>query len=106
MEQINSVILRGIIGNASIENIGETQIVRFAVATDYAYRNRSGEAVIETTWLPVKAFKNDKMPDFSVLVRGTGVMVKGRLRNNRFIDSNGAERIFTEVFANEIEIVR
>ena len=49
MEQLNSVILRGIIGNARIQNIGDTEMARFSVATDHAYKNRSGEAVIEVT---------------------------------------------------------
>ena len=66
MEQLNSVTLRGIIGNARIQNIGDTEMARFSVATDHAFKNRSGEAVIEA-----------------------GVEVKGRLRNNRFTDSNG-----------------
>ena len=37
----------------------------------------------DNTWHQVTAFKNDKMPDFSTLVKGAGVEVKGRLRNNR-----------------------
>ena len=40
MKQLNSVILRGIIGNARIQNIGDTQMARFSVATDHAYKNR------------------------------------------------------------------
>ena len=70
MEQLNSVTLRGIIGNARIQNIGDTEMARFSVATDHA-------------------FKSDRMPDFTALVKGAGVEVKGRLRNNRFTDSNG-----------------
>ena len=105
MEQLNSVILRGIIGNARIQNIGETQMARFSVATNYAYKNRSGEAIIDTTWHQVTAFKNDKMPDFSTLVKGVGVEVKGRLRNNRYTDSNGVERVITEILANKIDII-
>ena len=100
MEQLNSVILRGIIGNARIQNIGDTEMARFSVATDHAYKNRSGEAVIETTWHQVTAFKNDKMPDLSSLVKGAGVEVKGRLRNNRYTDSNGVERTMTEILAH------
>ena len=106
MEQLNSVIIRGIIGNARIQNIGDTQMVRFSVCTDYAYKNRSGEAVIEVTWHQVTAFKNDKMPDFSTLVKGAGVLVNGRLRNNRFVDANGAERTVSEVLANSVELVK
>ena len=72
MEQLNSVILSGIIGNARFQNIGDTEMARFSVATDHAYKNRSGEAVIEVTWHQVTAFKNDKMPDFSTLVSVLG----------------------------------
>ena len=104
-QQLNSVILRGIIGNAHIQNIGDTQMVRFSVATDYAFKNRSGEAVIETTWHNVTAFKNGKMPDFSSIVKGAGVEVKGRLRNNRYTDVSGAERTCTEILASEICII-
>lgn len=105
MEQLNSVILRGIIGNARIQNIGDTEMARFSVATDHAYKNRSGEAVIEVTWHQVTAFKNDKMPDFSTLVKDAGVEVKGRLRNNRYTDSNGVERTMTEILASQVSVL-
>ena len=49
MEQLNSVILSGIIGNACFNDTGATEMARFSVATDHAYKNRSGEAVIEVT---------------------------------------------------------
>ena len=104
MEQLNSVTLRGIIGNARIQNIGDTQMARFSIATDHIFKNRSGEAVCETTWHQVTAFKNDKMPDFSTLVKGAGVEVKGRLRNVRYMDANGVERTFTEILANTFKI--
>ena len=79
MEQLNSVTLRGIIGNARIQNIGDTH--------------------------QVTAFKSDRMPDFSALVKGAGVEVKGRLRNNRFTDSNGVERTVTEILASQVSVI-
>lgn len=105
MEQLNSVTLRGIIGNARIQNIGDTQMARFSVATDYIFKNRSGEVVCETTWHQVTAFKSDKTPDFTALVKGAGVEVKGRLRNNRYTDSNGVERIMTEILASQVILI-
>lgn len=102
MEQLNKVELRGVIGNIRVQNIGDTELARFSVATDYAFKNRSGEAIIETTWHQVTAFKSDRMCDFSELQRGSRVRVLGRLRNNRFTDSNGVERTVTEIIANEV----
>lgn len=105
MEQLNQVIIRGIVGNARVQNIGDTEMIRFSVATNHSFKNRSGEAVIETTWHQVTAFKNDKMPDFSAIVKGVGVEVKGRLRNQRFTDANGAERTVTEILASQINVM-
>ena len=104
MEQLNQVIVRGIVGNARIQNIGDTEMARFSVATDYSFLNKSGEPVIETTWHSVVAFKNDAMSDFSGLKKMAGVEVKGRLRNVRYVDANGVERTFTEILANTLKI--
>ena len=105
MEQLNQVTLRGIIGNARIQNIGDTEMARFSVATDHIFKNRSGEVVCETTWHQCTAFKSEKMPDFSSLVKGAGVEVKGRLRNNRYTDSNGVERSITEILASQVSVI-
>lgn len=104
MEQLNKVELRGIVGNARIQDIGETQMIRFSVATDYFFKDKNGGIVVETTWHQVVAFKNDNMPDFSTIVKGAGVEVKGRIRNQRYTDSNGVERTTTEILANTISL--
>ena len=106
MEQLNKVELRGIVGNAKVQNIGDTSMIRFSVATDHAFKGGDGNFVVETTWHQVVAFKNDQMPDLSTIVRGAGVEVKGRLRNNRFVDSNGNERTVTEILASQINLVK
>lgn len=106
MEQLNQVTLRGFVGSVRVNEIGDTQIARFSVGTEYAYRNNGGDFVIETTWTNVVAFKGKGMPDFSAIVKGASVEVSGRLRNNRFVDSNGAERTVTEVMADRIVILK
>lgn len=105
MEQLNKVELRGIVGNVRVHNIGDAQMIRFSMATDYAFNNRSGEAVVETTWHMVTAFQNDRMPDFKTIERGNGIYVSGRLRTNRFTDASGVERTVTEILAQEIKKV-
>ena len=105
MEMLNQVHVRGIVGNARVQKIGDTELVRFSVATDHAYTNRHGEKVVEVTWFNCVAFQSVKMPDFTTIVRGAGVEVKGRLRNYRFTDANGAERTMMEVLASEITVL-
>lgn len=105
MEQLNSVILRGIIGNARIQNIGNTEMARFSLATNYAFKNRSGEPVIETTWHQVTTFKNDRIPELSTLDKGVAIEVKGRIRNQRYTDANGIERHVSEVIASQLKVL-
>ena len=102
---LNEVHVRGIVGNARAQKIGDTEMVRFSVAVDHAYTNRNGEKVIEVTWFNCVAFRSDKMPDFLTIVKGAGVEVKGRLRNYRYTDSSGAERTMMELLAREVTVL-
>ena len=49
LECINRVELRGIVGTSKVTCIGDKKAVRFSLATNYAYRDREGYPVIETT---------------------------------------------------------
>lgn len=105
MEHLNSVHLRGIVGVARVQQIGDTELCRFSLATEFVYRMTKDETICETSWFQCTAFKSDKMPDFATILKAATVEVKGRLRNNRYTDSNGMERTITEVIASEVKVI-
>lgn len=49
MEQLNKVELRGNVGSYKLQTVGEKQVIRFTLATNYAYKDKTGAAQIETT---------------------------------------------------------
>lgn len=98
---LNRVELRGVVGNARTMKVSESELTRFSVATDYFFKNKDGEAVVETTWHSVMAW--DK--GLSELKRGDKVEVVGRIRNTRYTDSEGMERTSTEVIASEVKVL-
>ena len=98
---LNRVELRGVVGSARTMKVSESEITRFSVATDYFFKNKDGEAVVETTWHSVMAW--DK--GLSELKRGDKVEVVGRIRNTRYTDSEGMERTSTEVVASEVKVL-
>lgn len=104
MEHINKIHIRGVLGFARIHDIGDTQMVRFSVATDHAFKDRNGGAVIETTWYQVIAFKTDNMPDFSSLVKGARVDVNGRLRFVYYTNASGNDIKTPEILADEVTL--
>ena len=98
---LNRVELRGVVGSARTMKVSESELTRFSVATDYFFKNKDGEAVVETTWHSVMAW--DK--GLSELKRGDKVEVVGRIRNTRYTDSEGMERTSTEVVASEVKVL-
>ena len=98
---LNRIELRGVVGSARTMKVSESEVTRFSVATDYFFKNKDGEAVVETTWHSVMAW--DK--GLSELKRGDKVEVVGRIRNTRYTDSEGMERTSTEVVASEVKVL-
>ena len=56
MEQLNRIELRGNVGNIKLQTVGDKLAARFTVATNYAYKDKDGSAVIETTWHNINAW--------------------------------------------------
>lgn len=106
MEQINRIEIRGNVGSIRIQNFEDTQAANFSVVTNYMYKSKSGEAVIETTWFNVCAWKNGNMPkDLADIKKGCAVHVTGRVREREYTANDGSIKRITEVFANSVEIV-
>ena len=62
MEQMNKIELVGRIGNAYLNKVGDTQVLRISVATDYVFKDRNGTPVIETTWHSAVVWERENSP--------------------------------------------
>lgn len=105
MEQINRIEIRGYVGSVSYYNNTDRPMARMTVATSYAYKDREGGAVIETTWFSVIAWEGKGIAPLSKIAKGSKVQVTGRIRNQKFTGSDGQERTSSEVYANKLSII-
>ncbi len=105
LEQLNKVELIGVVGKASSQTIGENTLVRFSVATNYAYKDREGNFIIDTTWHNVCAWENENGPDTTDIAKGDYVHITGRLRMSRYTDASGCEKTYPEIIASKIKKV-
>ncbi len=105
MEQLNRIEIRGNVGNVSIHKVGESSVAHFSVATNYAYKGRNGEAVIDTTWHNVTAWESKAVPDLGIIQKGFPIYVQGRIRSQKYTGSDGVERVSNEIIAATVEIV-
>ena len=105
MEQLNRVELIGIVGNVHVQEFAETKQARIGLATNYAYKDRSGCVVIDTSWHNVIAWEGRNMPDLSKIEKGSKLHVFGRIHYQRYMDKDGIERIGVDILANKIDII-
>ena len=92
-------------GNIRISEVGESKVARFSVATNFIYKGKDNEGVVETTWHNVVAWSGKGMPDFTAITKGAPVYVTGRIRTSRFTGSDGTEKTVYEVVASKIEVL-
>ena len=105
MEQLNKVELRGIIGSVRVQDVADTKVANFSVATDYVYKSKDGGIIIETTWHNVVAWEGDSMHGLDQLKKGSYVHIRGRLRNRRYTAADGAERTVCDIVAGSLGIL-
>lgn len=104
MEQLNRVELHGCVGAIRRSTVQGRMIAQLTVATNYAYKDADGCAVIECTWHTVRAWegKNIRKDVLENLEKGDKVSVIGRIRNQRYVGEDGTERYAYEIVANAV----
>jgi len=105
MEQLNRIELRGSVGYLRIQTVSEKQVAHLSVATNYIYKSRTGEPVIETTWHNITVWEGKGVTPFDKLSKGVKVHIIGRLRNQRYTDNDGIERTSTDVIAYQLSVI-
>ena len=106
MEHLNKIEIQGIIGSIRVENCGNTKVANFSVATNYVYKSKNGSIIIETTWHNVFAWEGDSIHDLNQLKKGSSIHVCGRLRNRKYLASDGSERTLCDIVAGSLKLVK
>ena len=105
MEFINKIELRGIIGTAAINTVGDTHVCRCSLVTEYSYKGKDGSPVIDSTWFNIAAWEGRGMPDFNRISKGAIVQVSGRVRTYKYTLTDGSERNSWEIFARKVTLL-
>ena len=100
MNNLNSLILEGVVVGEP-HKVEASEVLSFSVGVERYYKNRSGEDVTETSLFKVVAFGG--MSRLS-LKEGMGVRIVGRLKENKWTDSEGVAHSEVQVVAEHIEI--
>jgi single-strand DNA-binding protein len=105
MEQLNRVELRGIVGSVRIQTYDESKMARIGLATNFAYKDREGTAVIDTSWHNVIAWEGRNIQGLDKIGKGTKLHVLGRIRYQNYTGVDGIDRTGTDILASQIKII-
>lgn len=83
----------------------DKKVAHLNVATNETYRNAKGEKVTETQWHSVIAWAKLAEIAEKFLVKGSEVVIEGKLVNRNYTDKQGIKRYVTEIQANELLIL-
>ena len=105
MEYLNRIEIRGFVNNVTTYRSGDSQMVKFSVGTNRAYKDREGTPVIELTWHDVLAWEGRNIPDLSKIVKGARVYVQGRIQKQHYTGQDGLERYPVEIIASRLMVI-
>ncbi len=99
----NKVHLIGRLGSdPELFNFDDGKIkANLTVATNYKYKNQSGELVSDTQWHNLVAWGKTAEQVGKLLKKGKEVAIDGKLTNRKYQDKEGAQRNITEIVVNE-----
>lgn len=109
MEFLNKIEVKGIVGRIDVKEVADSTCANFAVATDFCYKSREGQAIIDTTWFNVVAWKGEnhgkKIVEFGKIHKGSAVHVIGRVRSRSYEGADGNVCRFYEIVASSVELL-
>ena len=107
MEQLNRVELIGHVGEVRITPVGNAKVANFSVRTEFAYKTKDGQKVIETCWHKVSAWaQTEAAAKYLERIKPEcPVKVSGRIKVRTFVRQDGAQASLHEIAASRVEVL-
>lgn len=104
MNQLNQIILEGnLVRDAELVQTSVCEVLKATVAVDRFYKNKDGETVKEVSYFHIEAYGILAERIGSKCKKGRAIRVIGRLKQNRWKDSDGKEHSIVLVIAEHID---
>jgi len=105
MEQLNKIELKGVVGSIRTQIFDDNRMARIGLATNYAYKDREGAAVIDTSWHNVIAWEGRNIQHLDKITKGSKLHVTGRIRYQKYTGVDGVDRVGTDIIANHVTLI-
>ena len=104
---VNKVILVGNLGNDPELKYtqGGMAICSLSLATTSSRKDKDGNWVEDTQWHRVKLFGKLGEVAGEYLKKGRQIYIEGKIRYDKFTGSDGVEKYFTDIVADEMQML-
>ena len=101
---MNRVILSGFITkDGNITKTNNIEIAKYSLAVTRTMKNKEGQ--YDTDFLNCVSFNpSDYVKDN--LIKGTKLLVEGKIQNNSYTDDKGNKHVLTDIIVDRIEVLK
>ncbi len=103
---LNRIELKGVVGFVKTQTYSGKTVARITVATRTAFKDKSGNPVIETQWHSVNAWEGKNIEPLDGISKGDNLHVIGRVKYNKFTGSDGQDHYTTEIQAEKLSRIK
>ena len=103
---LNKVMMMGRVGNVKSETLSNgTKFTKLSLAVTERWNDKQGVKQEKTTWFNVHSFQKlaEIIEKFTTV--GALVYVEGKLKQDKYTDKEGVEKIITTILAAEYKIL-
>lgn len=105
-EFLNRAMIRGIVSAVKTVSYGDLKAANFSLCTNYAYTDKEGYPVVETTWFNINALQNNIDGEtIDKIQKGAWVEVMGRYRARQFVRADGSKGTTFDIVASRINLL-
>ena len=105
MNMINSLLLEGVvIGEPHLNETSTTSVLNFTIENTHYYKNKAGRYVTETSQFDVVSYGEYGKSLLKPLKSCTGVGIVGRLKQDKWEDSDGVTHSKVYIVSEHIEV--
>ena len=107
MSSVNVVVLTGYLGADPKKMLmpSGNSVANFNIATNDVIKGKEGKITERTDWHKVSVWGKVADACSELLHKGSKVLVRGKLRNNEYIDKEGHKKYSYEIFARDIKFI-
>ena len=102
----NKIELKGVVGFVKVQTFSAKKVARITLATKTAFKDKSGNPVIETQWHSINAWEGKTIENLDAIEKGDNLSITGRIKYNKFTGTDGQEHYTTEIQAEKLSHIK